>query len=116
MNHTDAKQISDRVHFPVLQFCGTNYKVHVPKHRVRYLIKHCHILLDPKLACGTCAIFQTPCECMTRSAIFDKAWFPGVSYTEKPFYQHVVECIDWPMLSTYKNWNIINSTRKGTYI
>ena len=44
--------------------------------------------------------------------MLDKHWYPGVSHMEQPLYKPILDCIYWPVLGSFKNWNIIIFTNK----
>ena len=37
-------------------------------------------------------------------------WYYGFDTTKQPCYQPVVDCIYWPVLGFFNNWNIIQYT------
>ena len=43
-----------------------------------------------------------------------KTWSTGISNTEQPWYQPILDWTDWPVLGSFKNWNIIKFTNKDT--
>ena len=43
-----------------------------------------------------------------------KPWIYGITSKKKARYQPVTNCTYWPVLGSYKNWNIIELTPKST--
>ena len=46
--------------------------------------------------------------------MLDKPWVSGIPSTKQARYQPVANCTYWPVLFSYKNWNIIDPTPKST--
>ena len=46
--------------------------------------------------------------------MFDNPWYCGVEPTKHTCYQPVVYYTYWPMLGSFKNWNIIQFTNNTT--
>ena len=67
---------------PALPFCVPHTKMH----GVIGLIRHYHLLLEPKLRKGICAILRIPCERVACKEMLDKPWSPGLSHTKQPCY------------------------------
>ena len=63
---------------------------------------------------GKFAIQIISCVCISYTNILDKTWAYGIDPTKQPHYQPVVECIYWPVLDSFNNWNIIQFTNKTT--
>ena len=107
MTHSGVKMCYVLKKFLSLQFCGP----HAYQHGVWVLSKHCHLQLYPKLGHRVCEIVLIPCVYVSLKNILDRLWFHGVSHTKQPFYQPLVGCTYQPVLSTYKNTNIIFSNK-----
>ena len=101
MSYKTVKMAYATTQFIAIQFYGAHVKPHV----VRGLSKNYHLRLYPKLGLGKFAIRQIHCACVACANILDKAWDPGVSHSQKPCYQPVVDCTYWPMLGSFNNWN-----------
>ena len=108
VNHTDVKMYFVTKQFTTLKCCVPLAK----PHGLWGLIKNNHLWLDPKLGHGICEIHQKPSACVSCTTMSDNKWSPGVSRTENPYCQHVLDYKNWPMLGTYNNWNIINLTNE----
>ena len=46
--------------------------------------------------------------------MLDKPWIFGILSKKQARYQPVTNCTHWPVLGSYKNWNIIELTPKST--
>ena len=46
--------------------------------------------------------------------MLDKPWIYGIPSMKQELYQPVTNCNYWPVMSSYKNWNIIELTPKLT--
>ena len=77
--------------------------------------KHYNLRFDPKLDHGICAIRRIPCACIGCTSILDKPWIYGIPSKKQARYQPVTNCNYWPVLGSYKNWNIIEITPKSTH-
>ena len=74
---------------------------------------HYHLRFDPKLGHGICAILRIPCAFVSCTSMLDKPWISGMQSTKQARYQPVTNCAYWPVLGSYKNLNIIESTPKS---
>ena len=110
VEHQDARMYCNTNQFPELSFCGPHYKPHCE----RGLIKHYHLIFYPKLGNGICSIFRIPCACVACTSILDKPWISGIPTYEKQQYKPVTKCTYWPVLWSFKNWNIIKLSQKST--
>ena len=70
----DVKMYCNTNQFPTLPFCGTHSK----PHGARGISKHYHLLFDPKLGMGKCAICRIPRACVACKSMLDKAWISGI--------------------------------------
>ena len=52
-------------------------------HGVQGLIKHYHMILEPKLGHGTCEILQIPCACYACTYMLDNPWDPRINTPNK---------------------------------
>ena len=95
--------------FPALLFCGPHYK---PR-GARGLSKHYHLRFDPKLGKGVCSIHHIPCACVACISMLDKPWISGIIPDEQERYKPVTKCTYWPVLCSFKNWNIIQLSQKS---
>ena len=96
--------------FPTLPFCGPHSK----PHGARGSIKHYHLRFDPQLGHGICAICRIPCACVGCTSMLDKPWIYGILSKKHSHYQPVINFTYWPVMGSYKNWNIIELTPKST--
>ena len=110
MPHTSIKIPCETTQFLVFSFCSQ----HAKPHRVSGLIKHYHLLLDPKLGHCKCAIRQMTCDFISCTTILDKPRSYSVDPTKQYSCQPVVECTYWRVLVFFNNWNIIQFTNKTT--
>ena len=115
MELKDVRLYCDRNQFPALTFCGPHSK----PHGTRWLSKHYHLRFDPKLGMGVCAIRRILCVCVACTSMIDKRWISGISSDTQERYKHFTKCTYWPVLGSFKNWNIIqlspNSTSSDTF-
>ena len=84
--------------FSTLPFCVTYEKPYV----VRGLSKDYHLLLDPKLGNGKCAIIQNPCACNAYTNILETTWAIGVDLIDRRCYKTFEDCTYWPVLGSFK--------------
>ena len=96
--------------FPALSFCAPNSKPHGP----RGLNKHYHLLFDPKLGNGVCAICCITCACVACTSMLDKPCISGIPSDEQEHYLTVTNCTYCPVPGSLKNWNIIQLSQKST--
>ena len=90
--------------FPALPFCGP----YPNPHGARGLIKHYHLLFDPKLGRLICEIRRIPCACVACISVIDQPWVSGIPSKKQARYQHVTNFTYWPVLGSYNNWNAIH--------
>ena len=100
----------DTNQFPTLLFCGK----HTKPHDARGLSKNYHLCFVKKLGHGICATFRIPCDCVTCTSMLDKPWISGITSKKEARYQPVTSCTYWPVLGSFKNWNIIHMSSKST--
>ena len=81
-------------------------------HGERGLSNHNHLLFDPKLGHGICAIRRILCACVGCKSMMDKPWISGITSKKQAHYQHGTNCTYWSVLGSYNNWNIIELTQK----
>ena len=98
--------------FPSLPFVGP----HTKPHGVIGLIKHYHMLFDPKLIHGICAIRCIPCACAESTSMLEKPWIPYFTPKQQLCYRPVTDCSYWTFLGYFNNWNIITLSHKATTI
>ena len=103
VEHKHAKTYCNTNQLPELSFCGPHSK----PHGARGLSKHYHLRFDPKLGMGICAILRIPCACVACTSMLEKPWISGIPPDEKERYKPVTKCTYWPLLWSFKNWNII---------
>ena len=108
--HKDVKIYCDTNQFPALPFCGP----HPKPHGERGQRKHFHLRFDPKLGHGICVIHRIPCACVAFTSMVDQPCIYGILKKKQARYQPVTDCTYWPVLGSYKNWNIINLKPKST--
>ena len=108
--HKDVKMYCDTNQFRTLPFCGS----HTNPNGARGLSKYYHLLFDTKLGHGICAIFRISCACVGCTSMVDKPWISGILSKKQARYQPVTNCTHWPVLGSYKNWNIIDLKPKLT--
>ena len=99
----------DTDQLPTLPFFGSYTK----PHGSRGWSNHYHLLFDPNLGHGVCAILRIPCACVGCTSILDKPWISGIQSTKQACYQPVIKCTYWPVLVSYNNCNIIDITQKS---
>ena len=99
----------DTNQFPTLPFFGSYPK----PHGERGLRKHYHLRFNPKLGHGICTIRRIPCACVACTSILEKPWIYGILSNKQARYQPVTNCTYWPVLGSYKNFNIIHLTPKS---
>ena len=46
--------------------------------------------------------------------MLDKPWIFGIPPDEQERYKTVTKCTYWPVLGSFKNWNIIQLSQKST--
>ena len=61
-----------------------------------------------------CAIIRIPCACVLCTSMLERPWISGIPSNKQSRYQPVTSCTYWPVLGSYKNWNIIELTQKPT--
>ena len=106
--HKYVKMYCDTNQLPELPFCGS-----LPKpHGSRGLSKHDHLRFHPKLGHGICAILRIPCACVVCTPIIYQQWISGIPLKIQARYQLVINCTYWPVMGSYKNWNITPLTLK----
>ena len=81
-------------------------------HGARGLGKHYHICFDPNIGHVICEIIRIPCACVSSTSMLDQPWISGLQQKKQAHYQPVTNCTYWPVLSPYKNCNIIHPTPK----
>ena len=54
------------------------------------------------------------CDCVACTSMLDQTWISSITSKKKARYQPVNDCIYWPVLGSYNNWNIIHLTPKST--
>ena len=113
--HQDMRMYFNTNQFPLLLFCGPYSK----PHGSRGMSSHYHLLFDPKLGMGVCAIQLVQCACVFCTSILDKTWISGISSNKQERYKTVTKYNYWPVLGAFNNWNIIqllsNSTSSYTF-
>ena len=102
-------------------YCNTNQFPSVPffgphpnPHGARGLSKHYHLRFDPKLVHDICAIRHVTCESVACTPMLDKPCISGITSKKQPPYQPVVNCTYWPIIGSFKNWNITQLSHKAT--
>ena len=108
VSHKDVKIYCNTNQFPALPFCGS----HPKPHGSRGLSKHYYLRFDPKLGRGICAICCILCACVVFTSMLDKPWISGIPSQKQAHYQPFANCTYWPVLGSYKNWNVIELTPK----
>ena len=87
---------------------------HAKPHGVRRLSKHYHLRLDPKLCHGKCEIQQIPFARIAYTTMLYKPWSYNVDPNKHSHYQPIDDCTYRPVLGSFNNCNIIQSTNKTT--
>ena len=103
VSHKDVKIYCNTNQFPALTFCGPYSK----PHGARGLSKHYNLSFGTKLGDGVCAIFRIPCACVSCTSMLDKPCISGIPSGKQERYKPVTNCIYWPVLGSFRNWNII---------
>ena len=88
----DVRIYCNKNQFPELPFCGPHSK----PHGAREMSKHYHLMFDPKLGMGVCAIRHIPCVCVACTSILDKPWISGIPSDKQERYKPVPKCTYWP--------------------
>ena len=101
--HQDVRIYGNTNQFPALPSCGPHSK---PR-GARGISKHYHLLFDPKLGNGICAILYIPCVCVACTSMLDKPWIYVIPSDAQESYKPVIMCSYWTVLGSYNNWNII---------
>ena len=96
--------------FCQFQFCGP----HTKPHGVIGLSNHCHKRFDPKLEPGIWEIRCIPYVCPGFISMLETPWIHGLKPQQQPLYQPVIYCTYWPVLGSFKNWNIITFSHTAT--
>ena len=96
--------------FPAILFCGPHSK----PHGARGLGKHYNLHFDPKLGMGVCEIHRIPCACVVCTSMLDKPWISCISSNKQERYTPVTKCTYWPVLESFNNWSIIESSQNST--
>ena len=107
--HKYLKMYCDTNQFPELPFFGS----HPKPYEAKGLNKHYHLSFHLDLGHGICAIFRIPCACVGCTSLLDKPWIYGIPPKKQSLYQPVINCTYWPVLGSYKNWNIIELSPKS---
>ena len=76
VTHRDVKFYCNTRKLPALLFCVPHSK----PHGSRRLIKHYHLIFDPKLGNGVCEIFRIPCACVVCTYMLDTIWISGIPF------------------------------------
>ena len=112
--HYHVQDNADIEHQYVKMYCNTNqfpwlsfYGQHSKPHGKRGLSKHYYLSFDPKLGMGICEILRIPFSCVACTSILYKPCISGIPPHEQERYKPVTKCTYWPVLGSFKNWNII---------
>ena len=89
--------------FPELSFSGSHSK---PRGAIG-LSKNYNLRFDPKIGMGVCEIRRIPCACVDCASMLDKIWTSGISSDKQERYKPVTKCTYWPVLGSFKDWDII---------
>ena len=105
----------------VIMYCNTNqspellfYGPHFKSHGARGLSKHYHLLFDPKIGMGVCAILQIACPSVACTSILDTPWIYGISLDKQERYKSDTKCTYWPVLGAFNNCIIIQLSSRST--
>ena len=63
---------------------------------------------------GVCETRSIPCACVACTSIIDKPWISGIPPYKQERYKPVTNCTYWPILGSFRNWNIIQLSQKST--
>ena len=96
--------------FRTFLFCGP----HTKPHGVKGLSKNYNMIFDPQLGHSIFAIRLIPCVCVEFTSTLEKPGIPGFPPQQQPRYQPVTYCTYWPVLGSFKNWNVITLSHKVT--
>ena len=96
--------------FPELNFLVTHNK----PHGVSGLGNHFQMCFYPKLGHGTYAIHRISYACTYCTYSIDQPWIPGFPAQQQLRYQPIKDCIYWPVLGSFNNWNIPKLSYKAT--
>ena len=110
VSHKDVKMYCDTNQFPTLPFCVSHPKPQGEKG----LSMHYHLRFDPNIGHVICAIRHIPCAFVACTSMMYKPWIYVIDSKKQARYQPVTNCIYWPFLGSYNNWNIIELTPKST--
>ena len=110
VSHKYVKMYCDTNQLPALPFCGP----HPKPHGARGLIKHYNLRFNPKLGHGIFEILRIQCACVEYTSMLNNPWTSGITSKKMARYEPVTNCKYWPVLGSYKNWNIIKLTPKST--
>ena len=108
--HQDVKTYCHKNQIPELLLYGTNSK----PHSTRWLSKHYHLRFDPKIGNVICKILRIQCAYAACTSMLDKHCIFGITSDEEELYKPVNKCNCWPVLGSFKNWNIIPLSQKST--
>ena len=108
--HKYVKIFYNTNQFPSLQV----FVPHTKPQGVIGLSKYYHMKFDQKIGYGTYDIRIIPCSCVYCTSMLDKPWVCGLPLLQQPRYQPVTEFTYWPVLGSFKNWNIIALLYKAT--
>ena len=75
---------------------------------------HYHLSFDTKLGHGACEIIRIPCACVACTSMLDKPWISGIPSDKQELYKPIAKCPYWPVIRSFKNWNIIQFSQKST--
>ena len=100
----------DTNQLPTLPFWGPHSKPHVSTG----FSKHYHSRFDPKIGHCICAICYIPCACIVCTSNIDQPYISSISLKKQARYQPVMDYTYWPVIGSFKNWNIIHMSPKST--
>ena len=63
---------------------------------------------------GVCVICRISCACVACTSMLYKPWISGIPPEKQERYKPVTKCTYWPVLGSFKNWNIIKLSQKST--
>ena len=103
VSHKYVKTYCNTNKFPALTFCGPHSKPHC----AGGLSKYYHLLSDPKLGNGACAILRISCSCATCKSMMEKPCISGIPSDKEYHYKPVIYCNYCTVLGSFNNCNII---------
>ena len=103
VSQKDVKIYCNTNKLPGFSFCVPHSK----PHGAGGLSKHYHLRFAPKIGNVVCAISRISCACVACTSIIDKPGISGIPSDKQEHYKTATNCMHFPVLGTFNNWNII---------